>query len=227
MVSLSLLPASVDLIHVHLSQEVDEGTHLSVHNKWVWLKMGTPKSTILCYCPLVTKLSFYVNLWYFRVIVIIQFSVTSHWPSTHFAACSLSWTRPSDSSASLASPWQEPPGKLNWFKALALEVQHSTQQPPAWTPERDAVLFHCPEQQSEMMGNNDALKTSGQRKSIYDHLSITLKEFFALCSRLLIYLPRIRRNFKATPDRALYPEVKVDNRLAWRPPPKQELCSKT
>jgi hypothetical protein len=65
-----------------------------------------------------------------------------------------------------------------------------------------------------MMGNNDASKTSGQRKSIYDHLSITLEEFFALCSTLLIYLPRIRRNFKATPDRALYPEVKVDNRLA-------------
>lgn len=81
MVSLSLLPASVGLIHVHLGQEVDEGTHLSVHNTWVWLKMGTPKSAILSYCPLVTKLSFYVNLWYFRIIIQFSVSLTFH-PAT-------------------------------------------------------------------------------------------------------------------------------------------------
>ena len=57
------------------------------------------------------KLSCYINLWYSNIFyqyLGILSSVTYHWPSSRFAACSLSWTRPSESSASLASTWQEP-----------------------------------------------------------------------------------------------------------------------
>ena len=90
-------------------------------------------------------------------------SVTYHWPSSRFAACSLSWTRPSESSASLASTWQEPEKLIQ----STGELQHSA-EPPAWTPERDTFdtcLFW--EQQNEMMGSTDASKTSWQ-KSLYN-----------------------------------------------------------
>ena len=90
---------------------------------------------------------------------------------------------------------------------MALRHWRYTAQPPAWTPERDADAGSVSMEQQSEMGSIDASKTSEKDRE-------SLKKSFALCSRLLIYLPRVRRNFKATPDRALYPEVKVDNRLA-------------